>query len=411
MTFGPIKVGGWGTNDTLTSAQITEVQDDLENALDGAGGGPYSPSTQLAISGSGVYVVPIASIATLQAINTTSLPDGERRTVTGYGCYQLAITSAGNSDAQDLPLCVQPTTGPGRWLAVPELAAEAIAKYTHSFTAASTSWTSPRSLSLIEVDMCGGGGGGGGGIGADTTSSDTIGGGGGAGARRTRQVLSITPAYTYTIAAGVGGTGGTAGNAGTDGGNSGIIDPAGPTLLLEGLGGQGGSGAVEAQADTGSSRAALTPGGSAPSSSPKQPCFSSADIIPWPVVEQGGGYATNSQAANLAGGGTSAGGNSAQGGSGGAAGARGSTNGGHIGGGGGGGGGAGPFAGSNGGTGGLGGNGQSGVGSNGSIGIAGSGNGAGGGGGGGGGQGGTAGSSGAQGGTGSVGIVTIRGLA
>lgn len=54
MTFPLQKPGGWTDDiDTITGQQITNIDVNLSNALDGAAGGVYSPSSLLTIGGSG----------------------------------------------------------------------------------------------------------------------------------------------------------------------------------------------------------------------------------------------------------------------------------------------------------------------------------------------------------------------
>jgi hypothetical protein len=349
----------------------------------------------------------LANIAALEAVNTTLLPTGATRSVLGFGRYVLDKTTNPTFTADGIAV-VQPTTGTGRWFAADD---EAKRQYVVSFTdTAGTSFECPPNISLFEVIMSGGGGGGGSGSGSDTSTSDALGGGGGAGARLTRAYLALTPLHTYTMAPGAAGVSAAPYTDGGDGGNSGIIDPSGPTILLESVGGQGGSHATTVVSDIGSSNFGLTPGGAAPSDSPKAPCFWSTFFFPFAPVAGGGGYSTNTEGGNFTD--STAGSSSPEGGGGGTVGVRGATAGGHIGGAGGGGGGAGPFAGANGGAGGAGGIGAAGVGGNGGAGAApaGAAYGAGGGGGGGGGQGGTGGSLGGASGAGMQGIITIRGV-
>lgn len=51
MTIADVKSGGWATNEVLTSAQMNLIRAELLKAMDGAGGGSYSPSAHLVLGG------------------------------------------------------------------------------------------------------------------------------------------------------------------------------------------------------------------------------------------------------------------------------------------------------------------------------------------------------------------------
>lgn len=399
---------------TVDAAQLMKLDSDHVAAIDGVGGGTYAPSTKIVVGGEGIDHQYIADIAALKAVNTTSLPDGSIRFVTGYGRFVLAKAGAPATDAEDLPVVVQPTTGTGRWFAQDPIAKR---QWTKTINA-SGSFTLPRNITLFEYDMCGGGGGGGGGSGADTSASDTVGGGGGGGAKRVRGLLAGVFG-TWSAIVGSAGAGGAANSNGHDGGSSALLDPS-VTIVAYGWGGGGGTGGTIAVADAGSLRLGVAPGGRCVAeglTSMIAPCFSSVDPI-LPVMNQDsqqGGFGCNSQVAGVfrSPDGAADGANSPDGGSGGSAGTRGTNTGGHLGGGASGGGGAGPYNGSTGGAGGNGGNGVAvGAGNNGNPGSAppaGS-YGGGGGGGGGAGQGSVGGGLGGAGGPGLIGVIFLRGV-
>ena len=55
MTFARAKPAGWTDNvDTITATQLNTIDTNVSNALDGAGGGAYSPATVLEVDGAGI---------------------------------------------------------------------------------------------------------------------------------------------------------------------------------------------------------------------------------------------------------------------------------------------------------------------------------------------------------------------
>ena len=57
MTFPVPKPGGWTDDiDTITGSEITTIDVNLHDAIDGAGGGSYSPSAPLRIGGAGLDI-------------------------------------------------------------------------------------------------------------------------------------------------------------------------------------------------------------------------------------------------------------------------------------------------------------------------------------------------------------------
>jgi len=352
----------------------------------------------------------LADLAALKALNTTTIPSGAFRIVTGFGRYRLSKTT-GATDTEDQPMTIAPTTGTGRWFAQD---AEARLQYEFIATASgTTAWTCPRTLGLVDVELIGGGGGGGGGAGADTSASDTPGGGGGgAGARVTARVQP-SPATLHDAIVGVGGAGGAAATDGSDGNATTLgVNGVGPFIAANG--GQGGSKGTAALADVGSLADVVVPGGAmGAAGTPLSPGYSNPTHVPVVQHAGDGGQSTNSQALSASDGaraGAKNFGGQANLKSGGAAGARGTAHT-HLGGGGGGGGGAGYYG--DGGAGGGGGDGSATTTqTNGGAGTAaGANSGAGGGGGGGGGAGASGGSTGGAGGAGGSGQIIIRGVA
>jgi hypothetical protein len=338
------------------------------------------------------YVAAVADIATLKAVDTTSLPNGAMRAVVGYGRYRLDKTGAGASDTEDQPLVIQPTTGTGRWFALDDKAAH---QYFKSFlTVGSNSWTCPRNLAKVIFELVGGGAGGGGGTGAGTTGNATGGGGGGGGTRFLGHSNTI-PANVYTLTVGGGGAGGVA-PAGIGGAGSSSV-----AFGFEAPGGQPSQGTAPV------TTAVMVPGGvRGQAAVALRSPFQVTGLTNWPVGPGDGGF---SQTPGSSIGSSAPGGTSPEGNLGGAAGANGSTSTG-LGGVGGGGGGGGP--GGPGGDGGHGGNGSATVGAAGLAGAdAGPFTGGGGGGGGGGGTGGTSGGNGGNGGQGGSGFIILRGFA
>lgn len=56
MTISPAKTGGWSINNILTSQQITTLQSELLKAVDGTGGGTYTPVAPIIIQGYGAHI-------------------------------------------------------------------------------------------------------------------------------------------------------------------------------------------------------------------------------------------------------------------------------------------------------------------------------------------------------------------
>lgn len=54
MTFTRQKPAGWADGDTLTATQITNIDANLSNAIDGSAGGVYTPATALQVGGAGL---------------------------------------------------------------------------------------------------------------------------------------------------------------------------------------------------------------------------------------------------------------------------------------------------------------------------------------------------------------------
>jgi hypothetical protein len=58
MTFPVQKPGGWTDDiDTITGSEITNIDVNLSNAIDGGAGGAYTPSSTITIGGSGVRIL------------------------------------------------------------------------------------------------------------------------------------------------------------------------------------------------------------------------------------------------------------------------------------------------------------------------------------------------------------------
>jgi hypothetical protein len=65
MTLARSKATPYSDGDLLTGAQVTHIDDELVKALDGAGGGEYTPSSQIAIRGTeGLYVEDLTGTVT-----------------------------------------------------------------------------------------------------------------------------------------------------------------------------------------------------------------------------------------------------------------------------------------------------------------------------------------------------------
>ncbi len=389
MTFGPIKSGGWGVNEKLTSTQMNEFQTNMEASLDGAGGSngtPYTPTTQIEIGGEGNWNVELADLlADLKTIDTTSLPSGTRRAVAEFGAYELVKPAV---YPEDIPLVIAPTTGTGRWVA---LDPDAKLAYEIDFTTSGT-WVCPPNLTFALVEIVGGGGGGGAGANTTASTDDAPGGGGGGSGLRYFGLITPTPTTSYAVTVGAGGLGGVGGTStGNDGGDSSIGS------LASAKGGQGGSATVP------NGGSVLVPGGAAGAATLGAPSAIAGTTTLFPTASQGaGGNTANGVASGQRGGSSSSF-------LGGAGGSHGTSSGGQKAGSGGGGGAAGP--GGVGGAAGNGGNGNnSGAGTSGANGTAAAANtGAGGGGGGGAGAGSTGSATQGNGGNGASGQVTIRG--
>jgi len=108
----------------------------------------------------------------------------------------------------------------------------------------SGSWTCPRGITQVDVEIYGGGGGGGGASGFTGTSVWSGGGGGGAGSTMNRRTVDVSPGTTYVYTVGTGGAGGTAsagGTAGNGGAGNDSVFGGGP-FLAYGRGAGGGKG-------------------------------------------------------------------------------------------------------------------------------------------------------------------------
>ena len=171
-------------------------------------------------------IVPLADLATLAAIDTTTVPTGIVRTVLRYGSYQFDVAS---SAVEDRPAVVAPTKGPGRWLQTQ------VTGYVREFTANGT-WTCPPNVHRVRIVAWGGGGGGGGG---GTNTDGTSGGGGGCGAQQSVVEVDTTPGMLHTITIGDGGAGGTTALPGSDGNDTSII-AIDSSLVVVASGGMGG---------------------------------------------------------------------------------------------------------------------------------------------------------------------------
>lgn len=56
MTFSRVNPSGWSDGQLLTASQMNDLDSDHADAIDGAAGGTYSPSSAITISGSGLTV-------------------------------------------------------------------------------------------------------------------------------------------------------------------------------------------------------------------------------------------------------------------------------------------------------------------------------------------------------------------
>lgn len=265
-------------------------------------------------------ITPLADLATLAAIDTTTFPTGIVRTVLRYGSYQF---DAASSAADDRPAVVAPTKGPGRWLQTQ------VTGYVREFTASGT-WTCPPNVHRVRIVACGGGGGGGGG---GVNSNGTSGGGGGCGAQLSVVDVDVTPGMAYAITIGDGGAGGTAAIAGGDGADTTFIASDSSAVVVA-AGGLGGSAGIDgANATT----VAIAPGGFGTSGGAK-PFGQLGTVVTWPTGPSGGGFGVSQQVYP-----SGVGSKSVQGFPGGAPGKHGAAAIAHLGGGAGGGGGGGPF--------------------------------------------------------------------
>lgn len=203
--------------------------------------------------------IAIASFAALKTIDTTALPNGSSRYVTGKGRYFLNTASAA---AEIEPWVADPTTGPGRWLheASGQHARLDSLVYSAFGTFTFTTPNDPSGFVDYFVAGCGQGGGGGGGASGHNIVDRRSGGGGGGGSAvwcATRVRLAAATVHEVVIddlgtgSGGPGGSNGTGGSGtnGTDGADT-ILRVQGGAEVMRFKGGGKGYGGVVAVAST-----------------------------------------------------------------------------------------------------------------------------------------------------------------
>lgn len=282
MSNALTKPGGWGVNDELASAEITDIDVKTANSVDKSVAGD-TISGIIAMSGLGRIRT---TTATGADADTTYQPGGGNQilkvpsSITANRTYTLGTTGVGAGDWIDIycadaltyvvtvlngatPIAYLSGGAPAtsaivthqacrfvydgtNWL--PEIGGRNPGDRSTTFTA-SGSWVVPPNVYAITVQACGGGGGGGGGY-----TGANRGGAGGSAAPPARTHVRVTPGTTLTVSIGAGGTGGATGApgaTGTTGGDTTLFN-GGTQLALApggygGGGGQSGSGGTPAQ--------------------------------------------------------------------------------------------------------------------------------------------------------------------
>lgn len=75
MSFSRVKPGGWVEPDPLTAAEITQLDVNASQAIDGASGGVYAPSSAIEIGGAGLIADPMVT-ASLSVEGTVTISGG-----------------------------------------------------------------------------------------------------------------------------------------------------------------------------------------------------------------------------------------------------------------------------------------------------------------------------------------------
>src|SRR3954462_6718911 len=88
------KLGGWAFGELLTSAQMEALDASQAQAIDGVGGGTYTPSVKIIINGQGLQVnnLTVTGLLTLTGNTTVGNSSGDLLTVIATPTFSAATT-------------------------------------------------------------------------------------------------------------------------------------------------------------------------------------------------------------------------------------------------------------------------------------------------------------------------------
>jgi hypothetical protein len=248
MSIDRVKPAGWGVGDKLTSAEATELDENIVCALDKRSGETDTLESTVTCSGGGRIIETVATGTdgnTTYQVNAANAAIRVTSAVTASRTYTLSATGAVTGDVvtifcessfnssyeitvKDQSAATMFTIGngdsaDGQWAQFMYVGGwrlfrggQGARTRTQTFTSAG-SWVCPRGVTSVIVFGCGGGGGGAGGAtGGTTTLLYPCGGGGGGGSLLTQVALTVTPTTSYTVTPGPGGAAGAASTSGSD---------------------------------------------------------------------------------------------------------------------------------------------------------------------------------------------------
>lgn len=102
MSFNRTKVSGWAFGEILTSAQMNSLDTDHANAIDGVGGGVYSPSAEIEIADGGLHLTGGSFVSEVGlgvsaglAIFADGILNGDTLTQAGLAVFQGTVEVQG----------------------------------------------------------------------------------------------------------------------------------------------------------------------------------------------------------------------------------------------------------------------------------------------------------------------------
>lgn len=123
MTFSRKNAGGWVTDDPITAVQINGIDTDTSNAVDGALGGTYTPSSAISIAGTaGLKFTGTGNAAWPQTISQTVTREHHLRicNISTAGSASVDPVAWLVQDSAGAPPCVQTkqitAVGDAHWL-------------------------------------------------------------------------------------------------------------------------------------------------------------------------------------------------------------------------------------------------------------------------------------------------------